>query len=168
MTKTLDGVRFDADFADVRGAGRFNTLSPEAAQSLALRGQVAYRVIVDPPASPMRPTPKPATGGEARGQVRRRTRLRSAKLVDGANAFLCEALVQDASSDGMRLLLSRNVGLPARIGVYDDESEEIVTAILAWRRGQAVGVRILHRGPPAQMKPAQRFALRGRYYGIRD
>ena len=42
----------------------------------------------------------------------------------------------------MRLLLSRNIGLPARVGVYDDESEEMVTASLAWRRGQTVGVRI--------------------------
>ena len=94
--------------------------------------------------------------------------MRSAKLIDGANAFLCEAMIQDRSVGGMRLLLSRNIGLPARIGVHDDESEEIVTASLAWRRGQTVGVRIQQAGPPAPMKPAQLVALRGHYYGIPD
>ena len=74
MKTILEGVRIGADFAD---AARPSELSPEAAQSLSRRGQVAYRVIVGPSAAPMRPAAKPLSRDEARGQVRRRTRLRS-------------------------------------------------------------------------------------------
>ena len=85
------------------------------ARNLAERGQVAYRVVrVVPP-----PPPRPAAAasppeGESRAQVRRKTRLRSAKVLDEANRFLCEAVVQNRSAEGFRLLLARNVALPAR------------------------------------------------------
>jgi hypothetical protein len=132
---------------------RISGLSREAAQSLARQGVVAYSVVVE-------------ERREARAQTRARTRLRSAKVIDANNAFLCEALVHDRSPDGMRLLLARNVGLPSRFGVFDDENGELVTATLAWRRGHTIGLRIARRGPPTPMTPAQKRALGGRYYGM--
>lgn len=142
----LEGVRIETP--DPR---RANGLSAEAVRSLAERGQIGYRVV----------------GAEPRHSTRRRTRLRSAKVLDPANAFLCDAVIQDKSSEGLRLLLARNVGLPPRFGVYDDETGEIATVAQAWRRGHTVGVRIVQRGPQTPLKPSEWKALAGRYYGVK-
>lgn len=146
MNSVLEGVRI-GDVTGIRPA----TLSPEAARSLADRGQVAYREIQSEP----------------RLSPRRRTRLRSAKILDAQNSYLCDALIQDRSSEGMRLLLGRNVGLPARFALYEDESGDIFTVRTAWRRGQAVGVRVVQSGPPTPLTRSQNAVLKGRYYGVK-
>jgi hypothetical protein len=135
---------------------RVKVLTPEAAAALADQGFVAY-------CEAPRHQDK-----DLRLAARRRTHLRSAKLIDAANAFLCEALVQDLSSGGMRLRLARNIGLPPRFGVHDDDSGALFTVSPAWRRGLAVGVRIHSAGPPSPMKGSDRAALGGRYYGVRN
>ncbi len=154
MGETFDGVNIDDPRPDRPDLGP-RALSREAASALALRGQVAYRVIA-------------TTGGEHRRDARRRTRLRSAKVLDAANGFLCEAVIHDRSSSGLRLLLARNVGLPPRFGVYDDETGEVVTVTAAWRRGQTLGARVVREGPITPLKPSQKLALGGRYYAMRD
>ncbi len=141
----MSGKLIDARFS--RG------LSAEAAAELVRQGHALY---------------DETSRGDGRSAHRLRTRLRSAKIIDSANAFLCEAMLQDMSAGGMRLLLHRNIGLPPRFGVHDDGSEEILTVSLAWRRGQTVGVRIHSRNAPRPIKPVARAALSGRYYGIRD
>jgi hypothetical protein len=103
---------------------------------------------------------------EARGATRQRARLQSAKILDGSGAFLCEATIKDHSAAGLRLLLSRNCGLPARFGVHLDLTGEILTATQAWRRERVVGIRILALAPPAPLKDSDRTALAGRYYAV--
>jgi hypothetical protein len=103
---------------------------------------------------------------EARAAARRRTHLQSAKILDAAGAFLTEATVQDVSALGLRLLLARNCGLPARLGVHMDLTGEVLTAALAWRRGRLIGARVLLHAPPAPIKPSDRAALKGRYYAV--
>ena len=139
-------------------------MSPEAAAALAREGLVTYSVVIEPPVKERCEGKK----REARAQARARTRLRSAKVLDANNAFLCEALMHDRSENGMRLLLSRNIGLPLRFGIYDDDTGDIVTASLVWRRAQTVGIRVVRNAPPAPLKPTQKAALAGRYYGMRD
>jgi len=163
MNDRLDGIRLeDASLreSDVRnGRG----LSREAALSLARSGRVSYRVVDAPSVTPA----AAARGSELRVDARRRTRLRSAKVLDAANAFVCDAMIQDRSFAGLRLLLARNVGLPGRFGVHDDETGEVLTVTAAWRRGQTLGVRVLSREPAAPLKPSDRLALGGRYYAVR-
>jgi hypothetical protein len=115
---------------------------------LVAQGRAAYRV-------------------EARGGPRRRTHLQSAKILDAAGAFVCDATIQDASEHGLRLALARNCGLPARFGVHLDLTGEALTATVAWRRERVVGARVLAHQPPAPLKPIQRAALAGRYYALR-
>jgi hypothetical protein len=103
---------------------------------------------------------------EARGAARRRTHLQSAKLVDGAGAFLCEATILDVSAAGLRLLLARDCGLPSRFGVHLDLTGDLLTAAPAWRRGRLIGLRILAHGAPSPLKPSDRVALKGRYYAV--
>jgi hypothetical protein len=125
------------------------------ASAIPRYGDVSYRVI------------EPANSEKRIGE-RLRTRLRSAKILDAGNAFVCEALVLDRSPGGLRLLLARNIGLPARFAVHDDLIDEIVTVALVWRRERTLGARILARGPIAPLKRSDRLALRGRYYAVRD
>jgi hypothetical protein len=136
-------------------ARRAEGLSAEAADSLRRRGVVLYREV-------------PTGAGEARLFPRARRRLYSAKVLDGDSAFLCEAALLDASPGGLRLRLARNVGLPPRFGVFDDQTGEVCTVSQVWRRGQTVGVRIHDREPPRPLRPVDKAALLGRYYGVRD
>jgi hypothetical protein len=115
---------------------------------LAREGRAAYRV-------------------ELRAAARRRTRLQSAKILDGAGAFVCEAIIQDFSAAGLRLMLARNCGLPSRFGVHIDLTGELLTAAPAWRRDRVVGARVIAYAPPAPLKTSDRLALAGRYYGVR-
>ena len=103
---------------------------------------------------------------EARGAARRRTHLQSAKIIDGAGAFVCEATIQDVSALGLRLLLARDCGLPMRFGVHLDMTGEVLTAATAWRRGRLVGARVLAFAAPGPLRPSDRAALRGRYYAV--
>ena len=137
-------------------ARQVRDLSSRAAIALVEKGLVVYS---EAPSS---------KAGDLRSFSRLRTRLRSAKLIDADNAFLCEALMHEVSSGGMRLLLARNIGLPPRFGVLDDLSGALYTVSQAWRRGPSVGVRIHASGPPSPMKRGALAALAGRYYAVRN
>lgn len=156
ISPSLEGVKLTVEGFPEPGAPNGRGLSREATLSLAQRGLATYRIL-----------PASEPGADQRVDARRRTRLRSAKVLDAANAFLCEAIIQDRSAAGLRLLLARNVGLPAHFGVHDDETGDIVTGIAAWRRGHTVGVRVLRKGPPTPLKRHDRLALGGRYYAVR-
>jgi hypothetical protein len=138
------------------------------ARVLARRGQVAYVVLDSLRETPRSETPRPkAAGRELRLAGRRRTRMRSAKILDSANAFLCDCLIYDRSATGLRLTLARNVGLPPQFQVHDDESGVVESVATVWRRGATLGVRFNGYGATA-LKPSERAALRGRFYAVRD
>lgn len=132
------------DLLDAAPAGRDESLW----RRLLREGRAAYKV-------------------EARGAARRRTHLQSAKILDASGAFLCDATVQDVSEQGLRLVLAKACGLPARFGVHMDLTGEVLTATLAWRRDRLIGVRVLAHAAPAPLRPSDRAALRGRYYAVR-
>ncbi len=159
MSDLLEGVR--SSFArDDRALARV----------LARRGQVAYAVFDPVRETPraVRETPRPKTNGrELRLAGRRRTRLRSAKILDAANAFVCDCLIYDRSATGLRLTLARDVGLPPQFQVHDDETGVVESVAAAWRRGATLGVRFCGYGA-STLKPSERAALRGRYYAVRD
>jgi hypothetical protein len=152
MKDILVGVRHEASAAAPNPV--------RAARSLAFQGQVAYSVKhqdIQPPARP----------SENRANRRTRTRLRSAKLLNGEHQFLCECRVHDRSASGARIVLTRETGLPNRFFLYDDETNEILVATVAWRRGLTLGVRFsAPKAPP--LKPSLRFALLHRYYAVTD
>ena len=153
MTDTLDGLR-GQDRRDDR----------EYARALALRGQVAYSIVES-----ARDGKSAGEGhGDHRAAGRRRTRLRSAKILDSANKFVCECLIHDRSASGLRLALARNLGLPVHFRVHDDETGKVDAVVTVWRRGAVIGVRFSRASGPVSMKPSDRSALRGRYYAIPD
>ena len=157
MSDLLEGVR-SASPRDARAMARV----------LARRGQVAYAVF-DPVREAPRPeTPRPKVAGrELRLAGRRRTRLRSGKILDAANAFVCDCLIHDRSATGLRLTLARDVGLPPQFQIHDDETGALESVATVWRRGATLGARFCGYGA-STLKPSERAALAGRYYAVRD
>ncbi|MBB4199342.1 hypothetical protein CCR94_05790 [Rhodoblastus sphagnicola] len=122
------------------------------------RSDVTYTVLSTGPA---------AFPGERRFAPRRRTRLRSGKILDRANRFLVETSILDRSAGGLRLRLAHNCELPEIFHLFDDESESIHAFRVIWRRHDTVGVRARPGGPV----PATRrliIELRGKFYAIKD
>jgi hypothetical protein len=155
LTITLEGVR---QHGAVAGAG----VTRAAASSLAREGRVAYRVT-----SVQGPNPT-AGRGEKRTSERQRSRLRSAKLLDSHNRFLCECLVHDRSSVGLCLKLMKNIGLPGRCRLFDDETGALRSIVTVWRRETVVGVRYCAGETMVDIRRETRAALQGRYYAIAD
>jgi hypothetical protein len=157
MTKDLEGVR-----------GRHWPAPPAVkrlmAKSLAHRSLVSYEVLAPPAEEPAAEAP----AKEKRSSARRRLRLRSAKLLDVKNEFICECLVRDESAHGLCLKLMRNIGLPGRCHLYDDDTGAIHVVTTMWRRETLLGVRYCTSATPVAMKPSDRSALRGRYYAVAD
>ena len=129
-------------------------------RKLAERGEIAYCVVSDDWGST---TDK---GADLRAHPRQRTRLRSAKLLDGGCRFLSEGRICDRSRDGLRLALARDVTLPPQLAVHIDETAEVREAKIIWRRGSTIGVRLQGTLPADAMTASRRSALRERYYAI--
>jgi len=137
---------------------------PESARALgrklAGRGEIAYWVV-----SPEGRPPE-VRRVERRGRPRERTRLRSAKVLDGACRFLCEGRICDRSPEGLRLALARDIALPPEFAVHIDETSEVREAQVVWRRGSTIGVRLRSAAPEGALRPCDRYALKERYYAI--
>jgi hypothetical protein len=127
---------------------------------LAGRGEIAYWVVS------LEGRPPEASPSDQREGPRERTRLRSAKLLDGAYRFLCEGRICDRSRDGLRLALMRDIALPPQLAVHIDETSEVREANVIWRRGSTIGIRLHSAAPPGALRPCDRYALRERYYAI--
>lgn len=112
------------------------------------------------------PSPTPSTG-EKRRQQRRRTRLRSGKVLDRGNRFLVDATILDRSSGGLRLRLARDCPAPEFFHLFDDETGLIFSARIAWRRQALLGA-LVDPGGPVNATPRQIAALRGKFYAMRD
>jgi hypothetical protein len=151
VTATLEGVR----------RGRPLDPSSPVARALAREGRIVYSVTV-------RDDPGAKKSHEKRRSVRQRTRLRSAKLLDANNRFLCECLIQDHSTVGLKIKLMKNVSLPARFRLFDDETGEVRTVAVAWRRDAFLGGRFCLGERSPLLSKSARAALTGRYYAMTD
>ena len=128
-------------------------------RKLAERGEIGYWASSDDG----RLSDKSAN---LRAHPRQRTRLRSAKLLDGSYRFLSEGRVCDRSRDGLRLVLARDVTLPPRLAVHIDETSEVREAQIVWRRGPTVGLKLRETLQADAMTASRRSALSERYYAI--
>jgi hypothetical protein len=155
MTMKLEAVRLDRRLA-AAGSNRLFV------RSLVRQDLVSYSVVEAPGAPPA------ARSVEKRSSERRRLRLRSGKLLDSHNRFLCECLVRDRSGYGLRLVLARNIGLPPRYHLYDDETGSVHAIATVWRRSVTLGVRFCLTALPPKLRESDRSALRGRYYAMVD
>jgi hypothetical protein len=130
-------------------------------RKLARRGEIAYWVVSEDWRSP-----GDKSGADLRAHPRKRNRLRSAKLLDGAYRFLCEGRICDQSCNGLRLALARDIALPPQLAVHIDDTSEVREAKVIWRRGSTIGIRLRSAAPANALRPCDRHALRERYYAI--
>jgi hypothetical protein len=137
---------------------------PEATRrlgrKLAGRGEIAYWVVSNEGRSPA------DKSANLRAHPRERSRLRSAKLLDGAYRFLCEGRICDRSRNGLRLALARDIVLPSQLAVHIDETSEVREAKVIWRSGSTIGIRLHSAAPADALRPCDRRALKERYYAI--
>lgn len=101
---------------------------------------------------------------DRRNEKRRSARLRWGKALDGADRFLCECLVNNRTRGGACLRLARNVTLPRKFQLYEDDSGELYEAQVVWRRGAQIGCRLSLTPKPDKADVARR--MRSRYYAM--
>ncbi len=104
--------------------------------------------------------------GERRSAKRRRTRLRSGKILDLHNGFLIECQIYDRSNNGARVRLLADVSAPVAIRLYEDCPERLLDARVVWRRDHEIGLRFIERPGPRRLSRTQLTCLRGRYYAL--
>jgi hypothetical protein len=121
------------------------------------RGEVTYTIS----------SAKPQAMVDRRGAARRRTRLRSGKVLDRANEFLVETTIIDRSAGGLRLRLARDCSVPEIFHLFDDESETIFAFRLIWRSQNTLGARFRQNAPIAATR-RQIIELRGKFYAIKN
>jgi hypothetical protein len=98
---------------------------------------------------------KTAALGERRLSRRRRTRLRSGKIVDPRSAHLIDCQIYDWSGMGARLRLFDSVSVPGRIQLFEDVSERLINATIVWRRSREIGIRFVPYARKCTLTKAQ-------------
>ena len=121
-------------------------------------GLVTYRVLE-------RALPR-QTDKERRMEARRRTRLRSGKLLSKDNVFLVECLIHERSDEGARLQLSRSIEIPDRISLFDDADMSIRAAEVVWHRRHQLGIRFRPELDPKDIKESDLAALARQFYAV--
>ena len=69
---------------------------------------------------------KPKATGDKRSARRRRTRLRSGKLLDPRNALLIDCQIYDRSEKGARIRLIGECPVPRSIRLYEESPERLL------------------------------------------
>lgn len=101
--------------------------------------------------------------GEKRAVPRRRTRLRTGKIVAPRSVYLIECQIYDWSETGARLRLFTNAMVPSRIQLFEDVSERLINATIVWRRRREIGLRFVPRAGQKSLTKAQLACLRTGY-----
>jgi hypothetical protein len=119
---------------------------------------VTYSVVESETAHP--------ASGDRRNDARRRTRLRSGKVVDPGNRFIVECQIRERSQEGARLLLVKPAEIPDRIGLFDDSELSIRTAEIIWRQALEIGIRFTPEHDSEEIKESDLAALSGKFYAV--
>jgi hypothetical protein len=107
-----------------------------------------------------------AKSAERRTAHRRRTRLRSGKILDIHNEFLIECQVYDRPEMGARVRLLGEIPAQSVIRLYQDDTERLFDARIVWRRGFELGLCFVRRGGARRISRVQLICLRNSYYAI--
>lgn len=103
---------------------------------------------------------------DKRSTPRRRTRLRSGKVLDHRNAFLIECQIFDRSEKGARIRLVEDIWAPGNIRLFEDAPQTLIDAIVVWRKDREIGLCFNPCAQSRGITKAQLACLRGRYYAV--
>jgi hypothetical protein len=107
-----------------------------------------------------------AKGADRRSAHRRRTRLRSGKILDLCNAFMVECQIYDRSDKGVRVRLLADIPAQPVIRLYEDDPERLRDARVVWWKDFELGLCFVRRAGARRISRTQLTCLRGRYYAI--
>ena len=99
---------------------------------------------------------------------RRRTRLRSGKILDLANGFVIECQIYDRSEIGVRVRLLADIPRQSVIRLYEDDPERLRDARIVWRKDCELGLCFVRRPGARRISRTQLTCLRTRYYAMED
>jgi hypothetical protein len=119
-------------------------------------GEVTYTVT--DPAKPK--------NQDRRDPPRKRTRLRSGKVLDQNGKFLTECQVHDRSPRGAHLRLIKSVALPRYIKYFDDEQGALLEAEVIWRKKAEVGIQFRTKLNGQAIRAGLRSPAGGKYYAV--
>jgi hypothetical protein len=105
---------------------------------------------------------------DRRRERRRRTRLRSGKLLDLQNAFLGECHIYDQSDKGARVGLLADIPAHSVIQLYEDDPEQLRVARIVWRTNSHLGLCFDSRAHARRISRIQIICLRGSFYAVAD
>jgi hypothetical protein len=106
---------------------------------------------------------KTAARSDKRSSQRRRTRLRSGKIVDPGSPFLIDCLIHDRSDTGARLRLFTGASIPAKFQLFEDMSERLIDAFIVWRRNREIGIRVAPFARRSKLAGTELALLRAGY-----
>jgi hypothetical protein len=105
--------------------------------------------------------------GNRRSARRRRTRLRSGKVLDPRNAFLIDCQIYDRSGKGARIRLIGDRPVPSKIRLYEESPERLLEAKVVWRKDREIGLCFNANAESRWISKAQLAHLRGHFYAAR-
>ena len=111
-------------------------------------------------------TARPLPSAPDARKPRRRTRLRSGKIANLDNRFVCECQIVNRTLDrsGARLRLVDPVPVPQHFRLFDDELATLFVACTIWRHGRDLGVRLQILDRQQDTAAAGIAALTGKFY----
>lgn len=109
---------------------------------------------------------RPHSQPEKRRAERRRTRLRSGKLVGIDGRFLIECQLHDIAGGGAKIRVADPRLVPDRFWLFDDHYAQALIAEVVWRDGLELGVRFRHDPAVQPLDEARLTKLAGKYYSL--
>lgn len=103
---------------------------------------------------------------EQRELERKRTRLRSGKLVTLEGQFLTECHFQDLAKGGARIRIIGQCDIPDRFWLFDDQYCGALITRIVWRKDLDLGVRFDPDSTVAPLSERVLHALSGKYYSL--
>ena len=98
---------------------------------------------------------------------RRRTRLRSGKVISLEGLFIDDCLIHDRSTLGVRIRMAGRTILPGHVKFFDDELRQLRTARVVWQRDNIAGLEFIDEQPPHHACAREQMAWTGKYYALR-
>ncbi|MCI0467561.1 MAG: PilZ domain-containing protein [Beijerinckiaceae bacterium] len=94
---------------------------------------------------------------------RRRTRLRTGKILSADSLYLIDCQIFDCSETGARLRLFENWPVPFKFRLFDESAERIGDARVVWQKDRQIGIEFAPFARPRELTKAQLSRLRSGY-----
>ncbi|MCO4315677.1 PilZ domain-containing protein [Phyllobacterium sp. 21LDTY02-6] len=105
-------------------------------------------------------------GPDQRLEERKRTRLRSGKIISVDGRFIVECQFYDLTENGARIRLARKAIVPEQFWLFDDQYCGVLLGQSVWSEGMEIGIRFITPADVPPLGEAVLEALSGKYYSL--